>query len=194
MRHIVGIDEAGRGPVAGPVAVGIAVFPKTFDFFELKDIRDSKKHTAKQRDIIYEYLCEKREKGKLNFFVAFTTSRLIDRDGIVLSVKRALARGLRKMNVGADAKVLLDGGLCAPDMFIDQKTIIRGDSTERAISFASIAAKVERDRLMERMAREYPDYGFEKHKGYGTRKHIQAIRHHGLTDLHRRSFLGRLPV
>lgn len=191
MKYLVGIDEVGRGPIAGPVAVGVAAFPEKFDLGELSDVRDSKKHTARQREAIYAYLCEKRDLGKLDFSVVFTTASYIDKHGIVRAVHMAIKRALRKMSLSEKhTAILLDGGLSAPSAFKKQRTIIRGDSTERVISFAAIAAKVERDRLMEKMAKKYPEYGFAQHKGYGTRAHMKAIKKHGLSPLHRKSFLS----
>ena len=193
MTYLVGIDEVGRGPVAGPVAVGIAAFPRGFDLHELSDVRDSKKHTVRQREVIYTYLCEKRKAGELDFSVVFTTAAYIDRHGIVPAIQKALRNALKKLSLsGRNAELLLDGGLSAPEVFKKQQTIVRGDSTERVISFAAIAAKVERDRLMEKMAKKYPEYGFERHKGYGTHVHMEAIKRHGFSPLHRKSFLSHL--
>ena len=189
-KYLVGIDEVGRGPVAGPVAVGIMMIPKDFPIDELEDVRDSKKHTEKQRDKIYEYLCEKREAGELSFLVTMTEPERIDSDGIVVAIQASLCRGLKDLEVDTqESKLLLDGGLRAPEEFIHQETIIKGDSKERAISFASIVAKVERDKLLKELGEKHPEYGFENHKGYGTKAHFEAIKRHGLLPCHRRSFL-----
>lgn len=191
---IVGIDEAGRGPVAGPVSVGVSMIPINFEFdqdFKLRlDLRDSKKHTPKQRDVWYEYLVKAKEEGKLSYSVGFSDSERIDKEGIVPSVQSALCRALKDVGATPDnCLVLLDGGLKAPTAFIYQETIIKGDEKESAISLASIAAKVERDRIMVAYAEKYPEYFFDKHKGYGTKKHYEAIHEHGLCPIHRRSFL-----
>ena len=99
-------------------------------------------------------------------------------------------RGLKDLNVStSEAKLLLDGGLKAPEEFLHQETIIKGDSKERAISFAAIVAKVERDTLMKELGEKHPEYGFENHKGYGTKKHFEAIKKHGMLSFHRRSFI-----
>ena len=190
MKYTVGIDEGGRGPIAGPVAVGIFVYSDKFNENEWKDVRDSKKHTEKQRDTIYEYLCEKRKKGIVNFKVAMTPPARIDKEGIIIAIQAALCGALKELNVHTkDAKLLLDGGLRAPKEFEHQETIIKGDTLERAISFASIVAKVERDSLMKELGKKYPSYGFENHKGYGTKAHFEAIKKYGLLPFHRRSFI-----
>ena len=190
MKYTVGIDEVGRGPIAGPVAVGIFVYSDKFNENEWKDVRDSKQHTEKQRDTIYEYLCEKRKKGIVNFKVAMTPPARIDKEGIIIAIQAALCGALKELNVHTkDAKLLLDGGLRAPKEFEHQETIIKGDTLERAISFASIVAKVERDSLMKELGKKYPSYGFENHKGYGTKAHFEAIKKYGLLPFHRRSFI-----
>jgi len=187
---IVGIDEVGRGPIAGPVAVGVMVIPKGFDIDELEDVRDSKKHTEKQREKIYEYLIEKRDNKELDFKVVMVPSERIDDDGIKVAIQAALCRGLKDLNVSTTkAKLLLDGGLKAPEEFLHQETIVKGDSKERAISFAAIAAKVERDTLMKELGAKYPKYGFERHKGYGTKAHFEAIKKYGMLPFHRKSFI-----
>lgn len=193
MRYKVGIDEVGRGPIAGPVAVGIFVYGNGFDEHEWEDVRDSKKHTEKQRNTIYEYLCEKRDKGEIDFKVAMTTPERIDKEGIKVAIQAALCDALKELKVHTKkAQLLLDGGLRAPKEFAYQETIIKGDSKERAISYASIVAKVERDALMCELGEKHPEYGFERHKGYGTKAHFEAIKKYGLLPTHRRSFLKRL--
>lgn len=190
MKYIVGIDEVGRGPIAGPVAVGIFVFDSRFDVNEWADVRDSKKHTENQRNAIYEYLYGKREFGEVDFKVAMTEPARIDKEGIVVSIQSALCSALKDLGIDkSDSQILLDGGLRAPKEFEHQETIIKGDSKERAISFASIVAKVERDALMRELAIKHPEYGFESHKGYGTKRHFDAIKKHGMLSFHRRSFI-----
>ncbi len=190
MKYKVGIDEVGRGPIAGPVAVGIFVYGKDFDEHEWQDVRDSKKHTELQRKKIYEYLIEKRAEGMVNFTVAMTEPSRIDKEGIMIAIQAALCTALKELGVHTkDAQLLLDGGLRAPQEFKNQETIVRGDSKERAISFASIVAKVERDALMQQLGEKHPEYGFERHKGYGTKAHFEAIKKHGLLPFHRRSFI-----
>ncbi len=196
MHYLIGIDEAGRGPLAGPVAVGAAVVPQDFDWKLVGGAKDSKKMTPKAREFLYSKMTVLRENGELDFAVAFSSSSMIDQWGIVPAIKSALARCLSKLSEGSPltsrCEILLDGGLCAPPEFANQRTIIRGDQSEPIISLASIVAKVERDRLMTRLAQKYPAYAFELHKGYGTAAHCAAIRAHGLSAIHRRSFCMRL--
>lgn len=189
MRFLIGIDETGRGPLAGPVAVGLAAFPADFDWSLAQGVRDSKQLTALQRDEWYQKMCAWSAGGLMYHKVVFSSSQSIDRRGIVPSVYSAIERGLKLLELGPrECEVRLDGTLKAPAYFLFQKTIIRGDESEPAISLAAIAAKVRRDRLMRRLAKMYPQYGFDIHKGYGTSGHREAIRQFGLCDMHRRSF------
>jgi ribonuclease HII len=193
-RFFIGIDEAGRGPLAGPVAVGAVCVPRDFDWSAVAGATDSKMMTPKSREAIYKKMCALRKEGKLDFTVAFSTASVIDTRGIVPAVQSALDRALSKVTKDGPMyyKVLLDGSLHAPARFVDQKTIIRGDQSEPVISLASIAAKVMRDRLMVRLAKKYPLYSFDIHKGYGTLLHRCAIRKEGLSKLHRATFCSRL--
>lgn len=197
IKYVVGIDEAGRGPVAGSVAVGAVIIPVDFNFEEEVDLRDSKKHTPKQRENWFEYLEELKKDKKLYYQVGFSTSKRIDNEGIMRSIQSALCSALyiALKKIKTDTKetlILLDGGLRAPREFIYQETIIRGDSKEPVISLASIVAKVERDRKMVKLNKRYPKYEFDKHKGYGTKRHYELIRMHGMCEIHRRSFLKSL--
>ena len=141
------------------------------------------------REIWYEKLRNLEGEAGVRHSVQFSSALYIDTYGIVPAVRRAIARALRALEVDPeDSEILLDGSLKAPDRFIFQKTIIRGDESEPIISIASIAAKVKRDRLMKRLALKYPEYGFEVHKGYGTQKHRDLIRILGVCDIHRKSF------
>ncbi len=198
MKYLVGVDEAGRGPLAGPVSVGAVLWRGTyvkssvFNMFE--GLNDSKKLTARARERLYARLVEARDEGLLDFAVCFSSHTIIDRQGIVPAIRSALARALGGIACGdaAECRILLDGGLRAPAHFTDQETIIRGDGVEPLIMLAAIAAKVERDTLMRRAATQYPHYGFETHKGYGTRAHYEALHRHGPCELHRMSFLKSL--
>ncbi len=195
MKYVIGIDEAGRGPLAGPVAVGAVAVPQDFDWASINGVRDSKKLSEKKRERIFERARELISTSGLRYAVSTSSAAYIDAYGIVSAIKRALAEALSQL--GADphsSRVLLDGGLKAPAVYIHQKTIIRGDDSEAVISLASIMAKVTRDRLMRRLAAKYPLYDFDVHKGYGTRLHLQAIARCGLSDIHRVSFCTRLRV
>ncbi len=199
MKYLIGIDEAGRGPLAGPVSVGAVTVPLDFDWKLVAGAKDSKKMTPKSREILYSTMTTLRENGTLDFAVAFSSSSMIDQYGIVPSIKSALARALNKTlltkNLEASPlgfEILLDGGLRAPLEFAHQRTIIRGDQSEPVISLASIAAKVERDRLMVRLSKKFPTYQLGVHKGYGTALHRRLILEHGLSEIHRRTFCRAL--
>ena len=187
MKYLVGIDEVGRGPLAGPVAVGVLVMKENLKIFG--KIRDSKKLSEKQREEWFEIICAERQRGALDFSVSFVSHIMIDKRGLAWALRTATARALTRLAIPTDSAIFLDGGLRAPEIFKNQKTIIKGDEKIPVIALASIVAKVTRDRLMIRLAKRYPEYGFEKHKGYGTKEHFAAIKKHGLCPIHRRSFL-----
>jgi ribonuclease HII len=185
MALILGIDEAGRGPLAGPVAVGGVIAPSDFPFFSMfPGLNDSKRLSEKKREEIFSLL----ERSDIRFHVALIEASVIDDEGIVSGVEKGVARVVSALMPDASlGRVLLDGSLQAPRAYA-QETIIGGDGTIPAIMLASIAAKVVRDRLMKEFHEVYPAYGFDAHKGYGTRSHIDAIRSFGLSPLHRRTF------
>lgn len=190
MRFRLGVDEAGRGPLAGPVAVGIIAVPEGFDVVkEFPGVADSKKLSEKRREKIFEMLKTRVSAGDARFVVEFESAETIDEEGIAAAVRRALARGVNALAPDAAlVRIQLDGALRAPREYA-QETIINGDELIPIISLASIAAKVLRDRLMVEFSKEYPLYGFEKHKGYGTRAHYDALKKHGPCVIHRRSFI-----
>ena len=199
MEYLVGIDEVGRGPLAGPVAVGVLVMKtksvKRFRLFYQKGetfLRDSKKLSEKQREEWFEIICAERQRGALDFSVSFVSHIMIDKRGLAWALRTATARALVRLAIPTDSAIFLDGGLRAPEIFKNQKTIIKGDEKIPVIALASIVAKVTRDHLMIRMAEKYPQYGFERHKGYGTKEHFATIKKHGLCPIHRRSFLLKL--
>lgn len=189
MRFTLGIDEAGRGPLAGPVAVGIVAVPEGFDVgAEFPGVADSKKLPEKKRRRLFDLLQARTSQGDVRFTVEFETVEVIDNEGIVVAVYRALSRGVNALALDAAlVKIQLDGALRAPGEYA-QETIINGDELVPLISLASIAAKVSRDRLMIEFAHKYPQYGFEKHKGYGTPAHYEALEKYGLCAIHRHSF------
>ena len=196
MEYLVGIDEVGRWPLAGPLAVGVLVMntksAKRFRLFYQKGetfLRDSKKLSEKQREEWFEIICAERKRGALDFSVSFVSHIMIDKSGLAWALRTATARSLARLAISTDSAIFLDGGLRAPEIFKNQKTIIKGDEKIPVIALASIVAKVTRDHLMIRMAKKYPQYGFERHKGYGTKEHFAAIKRHGLCPIHRRSFL-----
>ncbi len=196
MKALIGIDEVGRGPIAGPVAVGaFLILDKAF-LLEVQQfripLRDSKQLSKVQREVWFSQIEAWQGEGKCDFCVAQVTASEIDAHGISHAIKKALAETLETLECDNECMILLDGSLHAPNEFINQITIIKGDEKEPVISLASIVAKVTRDRHMEKVAKRYPQYGFERHVGYGTEEHYTAIKKHGLTPLHRKSFLGSL--
>ena len=191
MKTVVGIDEAGRGPLAGPVSVGcVAIYSdevqKTFPI-----VRDSKKLSPKKREVWFEEILRLKEEGALSYASDLIGSDIIDTKGITHAIKQGIATVLVEVKVPVDTQILLDGGLKAAYEYPNQKTIIRGDEQELSIALASVVAKVTRDRYMTELAEKYPDYGFEVHKGYGTKKHIEAIVEKGLSSVHRKTFCRR---
>lgn len=190
MAWIVGIDEAGRGPLAGPVAVGVAMVAEGYDVFAaFPGLNDSKKLSEKKRDALYAILIQEAKAGNVRVKVCLSGERMIDEKGIAFAVRDALARGVKSlMPDPGSGKVYLDGSLSAPKEY-EQETIIGGDGKIPAIMLAALAAKVTRDRLMIKLALEHPDYGFEGHKGYGTKAHLEAIRAHGVSPVHRKTFI-----
>ncbi len=187
---IVGIDEVGRGPLAGPVSVGI-VACKTH--FVIDGITDSKLMTEAARERVYKLAKEMMRRGELIFGVYSTTASYIDRGGIEVAIADAIQRGLAELAPDTTkVELVLDGHLKAPAEY-RQQSLIHGDALVPAISLAAIVAKVERDRYMSGKAHKaYPQYAFDEHKGYGTLTHIKNIRIHGMSPLHRRSFLRNI--
>ena len=188
-KYIIGIDEAGRGPLAGPMVIAaVAVFGSPSSSWRsdfLEGIRDSKKLTRRGRERWYRVL-----KKKAACQYVSVSARSIDQNGISWAAREAIARLLKKFSASPNL-VLLDGSLYAPPKY-KQKTIIKGDEKIPLIAAASIIAKVTRDRKMCALHKKYPHYNFAQHKGYGTRAHMAAIRRHGLSDIHRRSFCTRI--
>ena len=190
MHYILGVDEAGRGPLAGPVTVAVVAVRAGHPLLSrLRGIRDSKQLSERQREMWFARIREWSTRGELLYAVSFTSASVIDQRGIVRAVAAALTRAIRRLEVSpARSRVMLDGSLSAPKEFTNQRTIIGGDEKVRLIALASIVAKVSRDRRMRLLAKQYPGYGLEVHKGYGSRAHIAAIRRRGLSLIHRRSF------
>ncbi len=192
--YVIGVDEAGRGALAGPVCVGAVLFPEDFNWQEafalvtkrgLPRLRDSKQLSAQQRDILFEFITQH---GRLKHAAGLVAAEVIDAIGIVNAAREATIIAIKKLGVSPErVKVLLDAGLSAPQAW-EQESFVRGDENIPAIAFASIIAKVTRDRYMDELSTEHMAYGFERHKGYGTLEHRVAIRQHGLQAIHRRSF------
>lgn len=190
-RIVIGVDEVGRGPIAGPVAVGAFAFldPSARRLF--RGVRESKQLSEAARERWFAVIERVKACGRVDFAVSFEDSDTIDRQGLTFAIGSALERSLGSIPVPpVRARVLLDGGLKAPSIYDDQMTIIRGDEKRIAIALASICAKVLRDRGMRELGRLHPAYGFERNKGYGTASHYAAISEHGLLHVHRKSFVG----
>ncbi len=189
-RFLIGVDEAGRGPLAGPVAVGVVALHENFAIQEMfPGVADSKKLSPKKREEIYTKVLEFARLGMLRYTVVLSSAGVIDKKGISYAVRSSVYKGVRKLAPEPEGfTVLLDGSLKAPEEYV-QKTIIRGDQTEPIISLASIMAKVTRDRLMVGLAKKYPKYKFDVHKGYGTEIHRKAIKKYGTCVLHRKTWL-----
>ena len=199
--YIIGIDEVGRGPLAGPVVVAALLVPQgtRIGNRRLGRLRDSKQLSEQKREEWSSYL---RTEKNLYFAIAAVRPRVIERINISRAANRAALRAYRGLLrrrpslTRSRCRIVLDGGLFLGDAkkplskHHTTKTIVRGDEKVPAIAMASIIAKVYRDRLMKRLAKKYPGYGFEEHKGYGTRQHLKAIARLGATDAHRLTFLS----
>lgn len=177
--NIAGIDEAGRGPLAGPVVASCVILPREFS---VDGIRDSKKLTPKKR----EYLYEEIKSYAIDWAVGIVDSKTIDRINIRNASFEAMKIALYGMKVKPD--FLLVDGFRIPGIDTAQKGIVHGDATVLSIASASIIAKVTRDRIMLEYDNVHPEYGFAKHKGYGTQLHLSRIREHGVSRIHRMTF------
>lgn len=188
--YILGVDEAGRGPLAGPVSVGVVRIEEGFDILAtFPGLNDSKKLSEKRREALFALLQEEIKKGTVHAVVHLASAQKIDDGGIAPAIRGGVAAGVRKLLPDpVVGKVFLDGSLKAPNEY-EQETIIGGDGLVPAIMLASIAAKVTRDRYMKKIAQEFPQYEFELHKGYGTKRHYELIKRYGPCTLHRQTFL-----
>ena len=176
---IAGTDEAGRGPIAGPV-VAASVMLRTGTF--IKGLNDSKKLSAKKREAIYEEILSKC----ICYGISVISNEEIDRINILQSAYLAMKKSLDEMEILPEY-VLVDG-LFNNRIEIPQMAIVKGDSKSASVAAASVIAKVYRDRIMDEYDKEYPQYGFASHKGYPTKKHIEAVREYGVLKIHRKTF------
>ena len=176
---VAGVDEAGRGPLAGPVAAAAVILPQEC---ELPRLNDSKKLSSAMREELFAQIVA----SAVSYHVSFIDAETIDRINVLQATRMGMYEAIAMLSPSPE-EVLIDA-VELPKLRMPSKSIIKGDAKSASIAAASILAKVTRDRLMETYDREYPNYGFAKHKGYGTCEHIEAIRKHGICPLHRKSF------
>lgn len=179
---ICGVDEAGRGPLAGPVYAAAVILPK---HLHIPGLNDSKKLSDKRRRELYPIICDQA----LAYGIGFATEQEIDEINILQATFLAMERAMAQLKIRPDL-ALIDGNR-QKDFGLPVKTIVKGDSRSANIAAASVLAKVSRDDWMISMAEKYPEYGFEIHKGYGTRAHYQALEVYGPSPIHRMSFLKK---
>ena len=178
---VAGIDEAGRGPLAGPVVAAAVILPK--DIF-LPFLNDSKKVTEKRRDVLFDQI----KQEAIAYGIGIASNALIDEINILQATYEAMREAISKLSKTPD--ILLVDAVHIPDINIKQVGIVKGDAKSVNIAAASILAKVTRDRLMLEYDKIYPEYGFASNNGYGTAKHIEALKACGACDIHRRTFIG----
>lgn len=180
---ICGVDEAGRGPLAGPVCAAAVILP---DNTIIEGVNDSKKLSEKKREALFDVI----KSTALSYCIAYATVEEIEEINILNATMLAMKRAVEGLEIKADF-AMIDGNRL-PDLSIACDYIIKGDAKSMSIAAASILAKVSRDRLLYEYAKEYPQYQFDKHKGYGTKAHIEAIREYGPCPYHRLSFLRKI--
>ena len=179
---ICGIDEAGRGPLAGPVVAGAVILPKDC---RILYINDSKKLSEKRRNELFDIIKEEA----VTYGIGIIDAARIDEINILQATYEAMRSAINNLNPSPD--ILLNDAVTIPKVDIKQVPIIKGDAKSISIAAASVLAKVTRDRIMEEYDKKYPEYGFAKHKGYGTKQHIQALEQFGASPIHRRTFITK---
>ncbi len=181
---VCGVDEAGRGPLAGPVFAAAVIMPQGL---VIEGVNDSKKLSAVKREMLFDVICEKA----VSYGIGAASEEEIDSINILQATYLAMRRAVAQLDTAPDL-ILVDGNRLPPQLPCEGRTLIKGDSLSHSIACASILAKVSRDRFMLLLDEKYPQYGFAKHKGYGTKEHIEALREHGASSVHRRSFLKKI--
>ena len=179
INYIAGIDEVGRGPLVGPVVTAAVILPK--DFYDER-INDSKKLTEKKRELLYDVIME----NAISVGIGISSEDVIDEINILNATKKAMIEAVNNLNVRPE-HLLIDA--VKLDIDIPQTSIIKGDAKSESIAAASIIAKVTRDRMMVELGKLHPEYDFKHNKGYGTKKHIEAIRKYGIIKEHRKTFV-----
>jgi len=182
IKIICGVDEAGRGPLAGPVCAAAVILPP---YIEIDGLNDSKKLTDKKRRELYPIIKEKA----VAYGIAFADEKEIDEINILQATYMAMEQALAQLSLRPDL-ALIDGNR-AKDFGLPVETVVHGDSRSASIAAASVLAKVTRDDFMLQMSQQYPQYGFDIHKGYGTKAHYEALREYGACEIHRMSFLKK---
>lgn len=182
---IAGLDEAGRGAIAGPVVAAAVILPldNPENLIHLDAVNDSKKLSAKQREALFDLIIQ----YALAFGVGIVSAEDIDSNGILPSTRQAMQQAVKQLKPTAQF-LMIDGRIKLRPLLLPQQSFIRGDGRSLTIAAASILAKVSRDRIMLSLDQRYPDYGFAQHKGYCTQKHVAALQNHGPSPVHRYSF------
>ncbi len=180
---VCGIDEAGRGPLAGPVYAAAVILPLGL---EIEGLNDSKKISEKKREQLYDVICEKA----VDYSIGIATEQEIDEINILNATFLAMHRAVEGLKTKPDY-ALIDGNQYPKIPFVAEETVVKGDAKSMSIAAASILAKVSRDRFMLHKAKEYPEYQFEKHKGYGTKLHYEMLKEFGPSPIHRMTFLKK---
>lgn len=180
---VCGVDEAGRGPLAGPVCAAAVILPENTI---IEGVNDSKKLTEKKREVLFEVIKEKA----ISYCIAYASVEEIESINILNATMLAMKRAVEGLDVKADY-AMIDGNRM-PELDINGECIVKGDAKSMSVACASILAKVSRDRLLYKYAEEYPQYHFEKHKGYGTKVHVEALKQYGPCPYHRMSFLRKI--
>lgn len=180
-KYVCGVDEAGRGPLAGPVCAAAVILPYCC---EIEGLNDSKKLSEKKRDMLFDIIIEKA----ISYSICYGTLEEIEKYNILNATFLAMNRSIESLDVKPDY-CFIDGNRTPKEIKFPCETIVKGDSKSCSVAAASILAKVSRDRLMLEYDKKYPQYGFKKHKGYGTKEHYEAIKKFGVCDIHRLSFL-----
>lgn len=181
-KYVCGVDEAGRGPLAGPVFAAAVIFPADV---EIEGLNDSKKISEKKRDALFDIICEKA----LAYGIASSSEREIDDINILNASLLAMRRAVESMSISPDV-ILVDGNRTF-ETDVHNEFVIKGDARSASIAAASILAKVSRDRFMAELAEKYPEYMFEKHKGYPTKLHYECVEKFGISEVHRKSFFKK---
>ena len=182
-KAVCGVDEAGRGPLAGPVCAAAVILPENTI---IDGVNDSKKLSEKKREALFDVIKEQA----LSYSIAFASVEEIEKMNILNATMLAMKRAVEGLDVKADY-AMIDGNRL-PNLDIDSEFIIKGDAKSMSIACASILAKVSRDRLLYKYAEEFPEYSFDKHKGYGTKVHVEALKKYGPCKYHRLSFLTKI--